>query len=70
MKNQLKPHDGNLWVVRWVRADGRTIKHRYYRREHDARAFYFKLLEVGRDVAVFRSATGWVHEPEQPWWGR
>ena len=62
MHARLTPTDGPLHVVRWVREDGRDIKHRYFRRTTDADTFATKLIANGKhpgDVATFTTTTAW-----------
>lgn len=57
---RLAPSDGPLYVVRWIRLDGRDARHRYFRRRHDAEAFQQKLVATGRDTRLFQTSTAWV----------
>lgn len=59
MSATLKPRDGRLHVVRWVRKDGRDTRHRYFRRVTDARRFLAKLIASGRDAAMFSTQVTW-----------
>lgn len=54
-----RPTDGPLYAVRWLREDGRDIKHRYYRRRTDADAFLTKLRAAGRHAELYRTDTIW-----------
>jgi hypothetical protein len=58
MSDRLTPTSSTLWVVRWVRADGRDVKHRYFRRQSDAETFHAKL--EGREAALFSTPTAWT----------
>lgn len=53
------PKNGTLYVVRWVRLDGRVIKHRHFTRQHDAQQFLDKVRAAGRQAAMYRSRTDW-----------
>lgn len=55
----LAPADGELYVVRWVRQDGSCVKHRYFRRDIDARRFLRKLRAGGWSAAMFSAAVNW-----------
>jgi hypothetical protein len=55
----LTPTDGPLYVVRWLRLDGRNAKHRYFRREHDARRFLDRLVNGGWTARLYVSETTW-----------
>ncbi len=60
MNPRLTPSNGPLHVVRWIRDDGRDVKHRYFRRDTDASAFVRKLIANGKrpnDVAHFTTET-------------
>jgi len=61
----LRPRDGNLFVVRWIRADGTETRHRYFRRLHDAYLWHERLVEQGREAGIFSSATIWSEVPFQ-----
>ncbi len=56
---RIAPTPGPLFVVRWIRLDGRDARHRYYRRRHDAEAFATKLSTAGRDARLYRTTTAW-----------
>lgn len=55
-----------LYVVRWVRADGRDVQHRYYRRRADANRFLLALLRVERHAALYVSDTTWREQNGPP----
>ncbi len=57
--SRLTPSAGALYVVRWVRLDGRDVRHRYYRRHRDAHAFAAKLASVGREARIYRTNVTW-----------
>ncbi len=59
MTTRLRPPDGSVWVVRWVRNDGRDAVHRFYLRRHDALARAERLRSWGKDVAVYESPVAW-----------
>ncbi|MBB4935674.1 hypothetical protein F4561_006583 [Lipingzhangella halophila] len=54
----LKPPDGALYVVRW-QSDKGDIKHRYFRRHHDAQRYADKLQSYGKTPGVYQSETAW-----------
>jgi hypothetical protein len=54
---QIAPISGPLFVVRWIRLDGRDVRHRYYRRLHDAKTFATKLRDAGREARIYRTTT-------------
>ncbi len=56
---RIAPTPGALYVVRWIRRDGRDACHRYYRRQHDAKAFATKLRDAGRESRIYRTPTTW-----------
>lgn len=56
----LRPRDGRLFVVRWIRDDGHETRHRHFRRQHDAGVLLEKLLEDGHEAAMFVSDTEWA----------
>ncbi len=58
-EQRIAPVDGALYVVRWVRLDGRVVKHRYFRRRHDAKAFQLKLHKVSREARLYKTAATW-----------
>jgi hypothetical protein len=66
--DRLTPTANRLYVVRWIRADGRDIKHRYFAREIDARAFHAKLTGFGKTAAIFTTVTSWTppNPPHHP----
>jgi len=45
-----------LFVVRWVRTDGRDVKQKFYRRRHDADSFAARLASYGKPVTVYATA--------------
>lgn len=53
------PITDHLWIVRWVRLDGRDVKHRYYTRLQDAEAFACKLRGANRIARVYVTTTEW-----------
>lgn len=57
-RGRLTPRATALYVVRWIRADGRDVKHRYFAREHDARGCASKLARHGRAPQIFRAPVG------------
>ncbi len=57
--SRVAPTVGPLYVVRWIRLDGRDVRHRYYRRQHDAKAFQAKLRAAGREARIYRTPTTW-----------
>jgi len=59
MTTRLRPPDGRVFVVRWVRNDGRDVVHRFYLRRHAAVARAERLRRWGKDVAVFESPAAW-----------
>lgn len=59
MTPTLKPRSGPLYVVRWIRLDGRNAKHRYFRRRTDAARFLKRLQDGGWDAAMFHTVAGW-----------
>jgi len=59
----LRPRDGKLYVVRWVRADGSETRHRYFRRLDDAAKFDERLAAAGREVNIFETDTRWSEVP-------
>ena len=60
----LRPRNGGLWVVRWIRTDGRNAKHRYFRRRADARVFAARLRSLGKPVRVYLTETKWLETAE------
>lgn len=59
---RLRPTTRSVFVVRWIRTDGRDVKHRYFSRRHDAETYAAKLRSYGKDPAVFRAATEWEQQ--------
>lgn len=62
MNDRLTPRNGTLYIVRWIRDDGRDVKHKYFTRRHDAEQFANKLVDHGKDtddVAIFTTTTTW-----------
>ncbi len=59
----LKPGAARVWIVRWVRADGRETRHRMYLQWFAAQRFHAMLLDDGRDAALFSTRATWVAEP-------
>lgn len=57
--NRLTPTSPQLYVVRWLREDGRDVKHKHFTREHDARAFLHRLQAFGKEAALFTTRTDW-----------
>lgn len=55
----LRPRDGALYVVRWVKGAGREVTHRYFRRPYDAEAFAAKMRRYGKKPAVYYTASVW-----------
>lgn len=64
--DQLRPRAGTLYVVRWIRLDGRNIKHKYFRRPADAHDFLNKLHQGGWTAELFVSSTAWRRAPRRP----
>lgn len=56
---RLQPRDGALYVVRWLRTDGSQAKHRYFRREHDARRLLARLTAGGWTAELYVTDTEW-----------
>lgn len=54
------PRNGELYAVRWVRTDGRDVKHRYFRRWTDALTFAQKLRSYGKRPRVYVTDTTWT----------
>lgn len=59
----LKPGARRLWIVRWIREDGTETRHRIFLRQHAAQRFHAKLLDHGREAALFSTSATWVAEP-------
>lgn len=59
MTDRRIPPSKKLHVVRWVRADGRDVKHRYFTREYDAVMFANRLRKVGKDPLTLRTNVDW-----------
>ena len=59
MSGRLHPRDGRVYVVRWVRTDGRDVKHRFYLRRHDALARAERSPLVGQGRRRLRSPVAW-----------
>lgn len=55
----LKPRGRRVWIVRWVRADGRETVHKIYMRRHPAERFCRRLKRSGREAEIFTSAVDW-----------
>lgn len=58
--DRLTPTSPHLYVVRWIRTDGRDVKHKHFTRETDARAFHTKLTGLGKTAAIFSTPTTWT----------
>lgn len=61
MNPLLNPQNTTLHIVRWIRADGTEIRHRYFWRLRDAVAFHDKLAASGKTVAMFETPTEWTN---------
>ena len=59
-RDRLRPPDGEVWIVRWIRADGTQVKHNFYRRRHDAERRADRLRRYGKHVALYRTPTAWI----------
>lgn len=57
---RLKPRARRLWVVRWIEAGGRNVKHRYYAREHDADRFLASLHAGGWTADIYLTRCEWT----------
>lgn len=57
--NRLTPTSRQLHVVRWIREDGRDVKHKHFTREQDARAYLARLQGFGKEAALFTTRTDW-----------
>lgn len=57
--DRLTPRATELFVVRWIREDGRDVKHKHFTRSADAERFHDRLREAGKDVAIYSTATDW-----------
>lgn len=57
--DRLTPTSPQLYIVRWIRDDGRDVKHKHFTREHDARAFLAKLHRFEKTAALFTTRTDW-----------
>lgn len=58
-RTRLIPQEGELFVVRWLRQDGRDVRHKYFRRRHDAQAFAARLDRFGKTYAIFSTWARW-----------
>ena len=56
---RLTPTSRQLYIVRWIREDGRDVRHKHFTRETDARAFLARLQDYGKDAALFTTHTDW-----------
>ena len=68
MSARLLPRAERLYVVRWVRRDGRCVKHRTYTRRYDAERFYRRLRDGGWAVEMFSTPTEWSREEVRSSW--
>lgn len=55
----LEPRNGPQYVVRWLRTDGQATKHRYFRRDVDARRFLDRLIDGGWTARLYVTDTHW-----------
>ena len=60
MNARLTPTSRQLYIVRWIREDGRDVRHKHFTRENDARAFLARLQGYGKDAALFTTNTEWT----------
>lgn len=61
---QLEPQTTRLYVVRWIREDGRNAKHKHFSRAAQAADFHRKLAEAGKTTAIYTTPVQW--EPYNP----
>ena len=59
MHDRLTPTTTRLYVVRWIREDGRDVKHKHFTRESDAQNFHDRLTRFGKTAAIFTTQTSW-----------
>jgi uncharacterized membrane protein len=57
---RLRPRDGELHVVRWIRSDGREVRHRYFRRRRDAERLCAWLEGLAMPCQIFSTTTRWT----------
>lgn len=55
---RLTPRTAELFAVRWIREDGRDVKHRLFTRHHNAVAYAKKIAGYGKAAEVFRAPVG------------
>jgi hypothetical protein len=51
--DRLAPRASAVYVVRFVRQDGRDVKHRYFARRHDAQVYADKITGYGKRPHIF-----------------
>lgn len=59
----IRPPDGWIYVVRWLRRDGLEVRHRYYRHRSHARAFADRLADYGIPSSTYRTEATWQETP-------
>lgn len=63
---QLEPSTARLYVVRWIREDGRNAKHKHFSRAADATDFHDKLTSLGKTAAIYTTPVQWQpYDPSQ-----
>jgi hypothetical protein len=62
----LRPATRWIYIVRWVRVDGRETRHRIFMQRPAAQVFLLALLADGRDAALFVTAATWTEEHPFP----
>jgi hypothetical protein len=58
-RDRLRPPDGDLFVVRWLRADGRDVRMKRYARRCDAERWAARLARHGIACGVYVTSTSW-----------
>lgn len=56
---QLQPQTTRLFVVRWIREDGRNAKHKHFSRAAQAADFHHKLTQAGKTAAIYTTPVQW-----------
>ncbi|OEJ34168.1 hypothetical protein BGK67_25060 [Streptomyces subrutilus] len=56
----MAPDFQRMFAVRWVAANGSSVKHRFFAREHAAADFFERLTDYGKTAGVWTASVTWT----------
>ncbi|MFE3861106.1 hypothetical protein ACFXPT_11815 [Streptomyces goshikiensis] len=59
-KGELAPDFDEVFAVRWVTANGDTVKHKFFARQHAAADYFERLTDYGKEVGVWVGPVTWT----------